>query len=310
MSTALARLAPNRARVHARASDRRRTAPRGLPSSRDDADAAARVHRRAVSTALALAPFLVAPRRARAEDFTECFFDIAVEGQPLGRIVVAVDEGTLSGRRFVELARGVGGLSYRRTTVDNIEVSGDGDDAVEIYLKNNGVEKFVTPGSDASVDVVGGPSAERLLPDLGKRSHDERGLVSLIVRRDPSEPEPEPKARLVSVRGKFETVYDPPPPPPNGTGFTITLRAAPELDATNVVVGRVVSGDEVLDEISQLPTVKDNTSSPFFAVAKSIGDKRALVAEQAFRKPFRKVQFMKCGVVAKSAPASEDEAPQ
>jgi peptidyl-prolyl cis-trans isomerase B (cyclophilin B) len=56
--------------------------------------------------------------------------------------------------------------------------------------------------------------------------------------------------------------------------------------------------------------VKDNTSSPFFAVAKSIGDKRALVAEQAFRKPFRKVQFMKCGVVAKSAPASEDEAPQ
>jgi len=133
--------------------------------------------------------------------------------------------------------------------------------------------------------------------------------VSLIVRRDPSETEPEPKARLVSVRGKFETVYDPPPPPPNGTGFTITLRAAPELDATNVVVGQVVSGDEVLEEISQLPTVKDNTSSPFFAVAKSIGDKRALVAEQAFRKPFRKVQFVKCGVVAKKSPvaATSDE---
>ena len=96
---------------------------------------------------------------------------------------------------------------------------------------------------------------------------------------------------------------------PGGTGCTSGWREARELDATNVVVGRVVSGDEVLEEISQLPTVKDNTSSPFFAVAKSIGDKRALVAEQAFRKPFRKVQFMKCGVVAKSAPASEDEAP-
>ena len=78
----------------------------------------------------------------------------------------------------------------------------------------------------------------------------------------------------------------------------------------SVVVGRLGSGDEALEEISQLQTVKDNPSSPVCAVAKSIGEKRALVAEQAFRKPFRKVQFMKCGVVAKSAPASEDEAPQ
>jgi len=156
------------------------------------------------------------------------------------------------------------------------------------------------------VDIVGGPSAERLVSELETQTtkHDDGGLVSIIVRRNPDDPEPEPKARLVSVRGKFETVYDPPPPPPNGTSFVITLQAAPELDATNVIVGKVVGGFDVLKEISQLPTVKDNTNSPFFAVAKSIGDKRALVAEQAFRKPFKKVQFMKVGVT--EAPTSSE----
>jgi peptidyl-prolyl cis-trans isomerase B (cyclophilin B) len=163
------------------------------------------------------------------------------------------------------------------------------------------------------VDIVGGPSAERLAADVDGQTqrHDSAGLVSMIVRRDPREPEPEPKARLVSVRGKFETVYDAPPPPPNGTGFVITLQAAPELDATNVIIGKVIDGFDVLNAISQLPTVKDNTSSPFFAVAKSIGDKRALVAEQAFRKPFKKVQFIKCGVVEKVRDVTRsDEEPQ
>ena len=52
---------------------------------------------------------------------------------------------------------------------------------------------------------------------------------------------------------------------------------------------------------ADLPTVKDNSASPFFAVAKQIGDKRATVAEQAFGKPFAKVTVMKCGVVAKNS---------
>jgi peptidyl-prolyl cis-trans isomerase B (cyclophilin B) len=55
----------------------------------------------------------------------------------------------------------------------------------------------------------------------------------------------------------------------------------------------------VLNAVAALPTVKDNSASPFFAVAKQIGDKRATVAEQAFGKPFAKVTVAKCGVVAK-----------
>ena len=254
-----------------------------------------------LASAVALVPIGASEAR---EDVVECFFDVAVEGEQLGTVRVEVDASTLSGKRFAQLCRGERGLSYLRTTLDSIEVD---DDETEVYLKNGGVQNFVTPGTQSPVDIVGGPSAERLLEDLERQraKHDRAGLVSLIVRRDPSEPVPEPKSRLVSVRGKFETVYYQPPPPPNGTAFVITLRPAPELDATNVIVGRIVGGEDVLKEISQLPTVKDNTSSQFLAVAKSIGDKRALVAEQAFRKPFKKVIFSKSGVV-ESEQSSEE----
>jgi peptidyl-prolyl cis-trans isomerase B (cyclophilin B) len=132
--------------------------------------------------------------------------------------------------------------------------------------------------------------------------------VSLIVER--GSPPPPPKEKLVSVNGKFATVTDPPPPGPNGTAFTVTVASGADelsevaeiLDRTNVVVGEVVEGMEVLDAIAALPTVKDNSSSPFFAVAKTIGDKRATVAEQAFGKPFAKVTVSKSGVVEDAPP--------
>ncbi len=42
------------------------------------------------------------------------------------------------------------------------------------------------------------------------------------------------------------------------------MHAAPQLDATNLVVGRVVEGMDVVRGIAALPTVKSNTASPFF----------------------------------------------
>jgi len=291
----------------------RRRAPRSRAAATTSDDGVAAPTRRAALATLAAAAALSArPRLARAStpsSKTQCFFDIAVDAEIIGRVTIAVDESSLAGARFAQLCKGVDGLSYRRTVVETIEVSEE--DGSEIYLRNSGVQGFVTPGTQTRVDVIGGPSAEKLMKELGRRSHDVAGLVSVFVRRDPSEPEPEPKARLISVRGKFETVYDAPPPPPNGTAFAITLQPAPDLDATNVVVGEVVGGWEVLEAISKLPTVKDNSSSPFFQVAKQIGDKRATVAEQAFSKPFKKVVFQSCGVLAKSAPPTpaEDTAP-
>jgi hypothetical protein len=43
---------------------------------------------------------------------------------------------------------------------------------------------------------------------------------------------------------------------PNGTAFAITTGPAPELDATNLVVGRVVGGAGVLAALSALPRSK------------------------------------------------------
>ena len=79
------------------------------------------------------------------------------------------------------------------------------------------------------------------------------------------------------------------------------------MDRTNLVVGTVLEGMDVIERIAGLPTVKDNSSSPFFAVAKSIGDKRATVAEQAFGKPFAKVTVAKCGIVAEAPPPAPVE---
>ena len=173
---------------------------------------------------------------------------------------------------------------------------------------------FVIPGTSTPVEgLPGGSTAERLVPELeAKRlSHARAGVVSLVVER--GAPPPPPKERLVSMNGKFVTVTDPPPPGPNGTAFTITVAPGADaiLDRTNVVVGAVIEGQEVADAIAALSTVKDNSSSPFFVVAKNIGDKRAIVAEQAFGKPFAKVTVAKCGVVedAPPPPPVEDAPP-
>jgi peptidyl-prolyl cis-trans isomerase B (cyclophilin B) len=47
----------------------------------------------------------------------------------------------------------------------------------------------------------------------------------------------------------------------------------------------VLEGMSVLQQMSQLPTAKANTDSPFFKTAKTIGDSRATVAEKGFGRP-------------------------
>lgn len=77
--------------------------------------------------------------------------------------------------------------------------------------------------------------------------------------------------------------------PPNGTEFAITTGPAPELDRTNLVIGRVVEGMPTLRALSSLPTVKNNKDSPFFKAGKAVGDKRADVAELGFDRPLQRV---------------------
>ena len=253
----------------------------------------------------------------------EAFFDLAVDAEPVGRVVVGVygDLNPISAARFLALAEGVQGLGYKRTQIDAVEYDEDPETGVDTpsFLGSTGIRAFVIPGSTTPVtSLPGGASNEALLPELAAATfgHDDLpdgkvGIVSLVVER--GAPPPPPKEKLVSMNGKFVKVADPPPPGPNGTAFAVTVArgAGNVLDKTNVIVGEVTQGLDVLNAVAALPTVKDNSASPFFAVAKQIGDKRATVAEQAFGKPFAKVTVAKCGVVAKqqqNAPETNAEA--
>lgn len=68
----------------------------------------------------------------------------------------------------------------------------------------------------------------------------------------------------MAYQGKLVKVQDALGEVPNGTGFTITTAASPQLDSTNLVVGRVVEGMDLVAEISSLPAVKANKNSAFF----------------------------------------------
>ena len=72
------------------------------------------------------------------------------------------------------------------------------------------------------------------------------------------------KERLVAYNGRLVTVQEQTGAVPNGSGFVITTAAQPALDATNLVVGRVVKGFDVVEQIAKMPAVKANTGSPFF----------------------------------------------
>ena len=75
------------------------------------------------------------------------------------------------------------------------------------------------------------------------------------------------KERLVAYQGKLVTVVEQlGGAVPNGSGFVITTAPAPALDYTNLVVGHVTQGFDVVQQIAALPVVKPNRGSPFLKV--------------------------------------------
>ena len=72
------------------------------------------------------------------------------------------------------------------------------------------------------------------------------------------------KKRLTAYNGKLVTVEELIGDTSNGTGFNITLQAAPELDYTSLAVGEVVEGLPILQNIAKLPAVRSQSNSAFF----------------------------------------------
>lgn len=165
-------------------------------------------------------------------------------------------------------------------------------------MPNEGV-KSLSYNAAGSSPIAGGDSVQALEEELaaGGRPHDGPGLVSLVVREATERPV---KERLVAMRGKLVTLKEQAGEAPNGTAFMITTAASPALDRTNLVVGRVVEGMDVVQALSGLPYAKPRDSyydRPFFAAGKAMGDKRATVAEARFNRPLKRVLVANAGLV-------------
>ena len=160
-------------------------------------------------------------------------------------------------------------------------------------------------GGAASSRIPGGDTVEDLERELEAQQranaeqpgtaprHDRPGVVSLIVKDPPGTPPP--KTRLVAINGKFVNVEEPRKGAPNGTAFVITMAPAPELDATNLVVGTLREGRELVAKLSELKVSSDRSDSAFFKVAKATGDRRADAAAKFFYRPFQKVVIVSSG---------------
>ena len=277
------------ARAPARSAARARPAgPRAEAHARGDADDPGSSRRTLVlgATALAAAAALpLAPPPAAAADLPRAFFEVSFQlpgtamGSPLGRFVIELfNDGAapIATQRFLDLAQGKEGVHFRRSQFVSLQPT-----FVQVAPL-----KSLSYAANARVPIAGGATAEAVEDEArtSTRSHDAAGLVSLAVF---SAKPPGTKDRLVAEKGKFITVTEVLGEFPNATAWTITTAPTPGLDSLNLVLGRVVEGMDVVEKIAGLPRVADNTGSPYFMAGKALGDKRALVAEKAFGKPYR-----------------------
>nr|GMC74078.1 peptidyl-prolyl cis-trans isomerase CYP26-2, chloroplastic [Ipomoea batatas] len=220
------------------------------------------------------------------------FLEVSIDGEPAGRIVVGLYGNTAPGgtARFSNLVSGRAGISYRRKEFVKI---------MPTYVQHGGVRSY---GVDAELASRRGSNmtVDSLVSEWEKQyescpgTKNVAGSISIIVR-DPSKPPP--KVKLVARNGKLEIDQEEVGKAPNGTEFIIATKDSPELDSSALVVGRVLEGMDVVERIGQVKTVKENTSSPYFRVAKLIGDKRAVVAERGFNRPYSKVMITNCGLM-------------
>lgn len=148
--------------------------------------------------------FLSSETKSKAlaeEDFPitrKVFFDIAIDGQPVGEIVVGL-YGTnvpIGAQRFAELAVGKRGIGYRRKEFGKV---------TPFFIQNNGVRSFSLSGGETDVaNITGGPNNESLAAEMaeldrkGTRLKNVAGAVSLFVV-DPNKPPPKPKYELLWI---------------------------------------------------------------------------------------------------------------
>ncbi|CAJ1944330.1 unnamed protein product [Sphenostylis stenocarpa] len=222
----------------------------------------------------------------------QVFLDISIDAEPAGRITIGLygDEVPSGVDRFSKVVSGAAGISYRRKEFVKIMPN---------YVQHGGLRSY---GVDAEFAMRTGSNlgANSLVQEWEREyercpgTKNVAGSVGIIVR-NPSKPPP--KMKLVAKQGKLQIDQEEVGIDPNGTEFVIATKDSPELDSSSLVIGRVIGGMEVVQRIGQVKTVQENTGSPYFRVAKLIGDKRAVVAERGFNRPYSKVVVTNCGLM-------------
>ncbi|XP_053872633.1 NK-tumor recognition protein isoform X7 [Malaclemys terrapin pileata] len=163
-----------------------------------------------------------------AQDRPQCFFDIEINREPVGRIMFQLfsDVCPKTCKNFLCLCSGEKGIG--KTTRKKLCYKGSTFHRV--------VKNFMIQGGDFSEgNGKGGESV------YGGYFKDE----NFVLKHD--------RAFLLSManRGKHT----------NGSQFFITTKPAPHLDGVHVVFGLVISGFEVIEQIENLKT--DTASRPY-----------------------------------------------
>nr|XP_060638652.1 NK-tumor recognition protein isoform X2 [Anolis sagrei ordinatus] len=163
-----------------------------------------------------------------AQDRPQCFFDIEINREPVGRIIFQLfsDVCPRTCKNFLCLCSGEKGIG--KTTEKKLCYKGSTFHRV--------VKNFMIQGGDFSEG--NGKGGESI---YGGYFKDE----NFILKHD--------RAFLLSManRGKHT----------NGSQFFITTKPAPHLDGVHVVFGLVISGFEVIEQIENLKT--DTASRPY-----------------------------------------------
>ncbi|XP_044281188.1 NK-tumor recognition protein isoform X2 [Varanus komodoensis] len=163
-----------------------------------------------------------------AQDRPQCFFDIEINREPVGRIIFQLfsDVCPKTCKNFLCLCTGEKGIG--KTTEKKLCYKGSTFHRV--------VKNFMIQGGDFSEG--NGKGGESI---YGGYFKDE----NFILKHD--------RAFLLSManRGKHT----------NGSQFFITTKPAPHLDGVHVVFGLVISGFEVIEQIENLKT--DAASRPY-----------------------------------------------
>lgn len=201
----------------------------------------------------------VTPSCTERKPTKQVFLDISIDGEPVGRVTIGLygDDVPAGVDRFSKIASGAAGISYRRKEFVKIMPN---------YVQHGGLRSY---GVDVELASKTGSNlgAGRLVEEWEREyercpgTKNVAGSVGIIVR-NPSKPPP--KLKLIAKQGKLEIDQEEVGTDPNGTEFVIATKDSPELDASTLVIGRVIGGMEVVQRIGLVKTVQENTGSPYF----------------------------------------------